>query len=148
MAKDCFCGCGRTVPRFPLGTRAINTRGHQVVDRLRWAEEHGGRDEPELAEWFEEGDGIVATLAGAMHDEIDPRTLDERRVRQWQAAGRDLLRNQRRGQTAAMADFGRAVRESGLSPDDAARALAVGMSEHDMTADQAIEALRRGELRP
>jgi hypothetical protein len=47
-----------------------------------------------------------------------------------------------------MADFGRAVRESGLSSDEAAQALAAAMSERGMSAGEAIEALRRGELRP
>jgi hypothetical protein len=94
------------------------------------------------------GHAIAGDLADAMHGEIDPRTLDERAVRQWQAEGRNLLRDHRQGEAAAMADFGRAVRESGLTPDEAAQALAAAMSERGMTAEQATEALRRGELRP
>lgn len=148
MAKQCFCGCGRSVPRFPLGTRAINTRGKQVSERLRWAEEHGGRDVPELAIWFVEGEHIAADLADVTHGELDPRALDERFVRRWQASGRDLLRNQVRGGRAAMANFGSAIRQSGMSDDEVLQALATAVSDRGMSADEATEALRRGELRP
>jgi hypothetical protein len=69
-------------------------------------------------------------------------------VREWQAFGRDLLRNQVHGQRAVKADFGRAIRESGTSADEAGQALADAMSERGMSAGEAIEALRRGELGP
>jgi hypothetical protein len=31
--------CGRSIPRFPLGVRAINMRGEHVRDRTAWAHE-------------------------------------------------------------------------------------------------------------
>lgn len=143
MAKECFCGCGRSIPRFPLGTRSINTRGAQVADRLAWAEENGVRSAEGADAWFEEGAEIVATLAGAVHGEIDARTIDEGWVREWQSFGREAQRRT----TAGMADLGRAVRTSGLNEADAAQALAKAMGE-GMSADEAIAALGRGELRP
>src|SRR4051794_20051527 len=143
MAKECFCGCGRAIPRFPLGTRAINARGRQVVERMQWAEEtfrascHG-----ELAVWYAQGEDIVLDLRAAMHGEIDPRSLDERPVREWQAIGRTLLRAER----ASTGEIGRAVRTSGLSIDEAAQVLLDAL-DSGMPPDDAVAALGRGELR-
>ena len=92
MAKDCFCGCGRSIPRFPLGMRATNKRGAQVADRITFAEQEGLRGHPDLVDWFRNGDAIEAALAEAVHGETDPRSLDESFVRQWQAEGRDIER--------------------------------------------------------
>lgn len=98
MAKECFCGCGRKVPRFPLGMRSINTRGRQVVERLERnrdvldAAGILGRESDEIAHWFGEGDAIVRSLSAATHGELDPNLLDEPHVRQWQARGREIER--------------------------------------------------------
>jgi hypothetical protein len=97
-AKDCFCGCGRTVSRFPLGMRSINTRGRQVVERLvrnETALERApvpSRDGDDIGMWFAQGDAIVRELAAVTHGEADPRLLDERYVRQWQSQGREIER--------------------------------------------------------
>jgi hypothetical protein len=124
MAKECFCGCGSRAPRFPLFIRSINKRGRQVVARLDRIEELIGRDvdEPQIKQWYADGDEIVGALAEAVHGEIDPRTLDERAVRAWQADGREIERVYRMN----MAKLGRAVRESGLSDEEAAEAIARG----------------------
>jgi hypothetical protein len=101
--------------------RAINARGRQVKQRIAWAREHFG-DHEELADWYAEGDEILAGLAAACHGEIDPRSLDEGPVPEWQAEGRRLVRVQRQ----AMANLGRFVRDSGLSPEEFAEAYARG----------------------
>ena len=101
MSKECFCGCGRRVPRFPLGIRSINTRGRQVVNRL----DHNhavlsaagiidleGETGPAVTDWFDEGQRIAEDLSLATHGELDPNLLDERSVRDWQARGRELER--------------------------------------------------------
>jgi hypothetical protein len=91
MAKQCFCGCGRAVSRFPLVVSSINTRGRQVEERLAYgrAMAHGA-DEPMFAEWIDDGDEIVALLTAAVHREVDPRMVDERAVRHWQKYGRGM----------------------------------------------------------
>jgi hypothetical protein len=86
---ECFCGCGRRVPRFPLGTRAINKRGRLIEQRLAWA-----RDVmPNLgdaAAWAEHGDEILAGLSRTVHGEFNPRLLDEAESREWMAYGRSI----------------------------------------------------------
>ena len=106
--KHCFCGCGRTIPRFPLGMRSVNRRGKQVSERLEFAVAHGARDTPELSEWCDEGDSLVGALTAAMHGDLDPRTLDERRVRTWQAMGRrfEALINRRYAEIGRIARRG------------------------------------------
>lgn len=96
-----------------------------------------------MRDWFEAGDAIVESLAAATHRELDPRTLDEGYVRQWQAIGRELERRIRRN----YADMGDAVKQSGMDKDAAAEALAAATAD-GMSADEALEALRRGDLRP
>jgi hypothetical protein len=89
VSVECFCGCGRAIPRFPLGTRAMNKRGRLVREQLAWAQAVAG-DLEQYAEWYEEGDEIVATLAAAMHGEVDPRSVNEEWVGHWQEYGRHL----------------------------------------------------------
>lgn len=124
MAKDCFCGCGRNVPRFPLGMRSINSRGRQVVSRIAIMEGLIVRETADegAQAWYELGDEIVEALAEVMHGDADPRLLDESVVRGWQADGRRAEQSYKQ----RVAALGRAVRESGLSDDEAADALARG----------------------
>ena len=87
---DCFCGCGRRIGRFPLGTRSVNDRGKIVAERLAWAMALGkatGKGEPE---WFENGLAIIISLQQAMHGEINIRELDESYVRNWQMFGLEM----------------------------------------------------------
>jgi hypothetical protein len=126
MAKECFCGCGRKVPRRAvLGAGPVNTRGRQVRDRLHKMEYEYGipRDvDDDTAAWYAEGDEIVADLAAVVHGELRPRDVDERWVREWQAVGRQAERSY----LARMGKIGRAARERGLSDEEAAQALARG----------------------
>jgi hypothetical protein len=86
MASECFGGCGLTIPRFPLGLRSINKRGKLVSERLAWAEAVADANQ-KSPEWVEDGRAILAELRGAMHGEIDPRMVEEARVRHWQEYG-------------------------------------------------------------
>jgi hypothetical protein len=92
--KQCFCGCGRTVTRFPLGLRSINTRGRLVRERLDWAKDcHNEPDSP----WAQQGETILLQLQAAVHGEIDPAQINplEPEVREWQRYGRALERDAR-----------------------------------------------------
>ena len=138
----CFCGCGRAAPRLALRMRLINRRGVRVAGLLAEVERRGGREYPELAAWFDEGEQIAAALAGVVHGEYH-RSVDDRRVRAWDAQGRAIAPSWRRMQ----AMLGRAARLSGLSSEDVAAAVSRGMRERGLTAEQAIEAVGCGELR-
>jgi hypothetical protein len=81
----CFCGCGRAVPRFPLGIRSVNTRGRLVAERLAWARAIIGDDLDST--WLDDGDLILRDLRAAVHREIDPRALNEGSIREWQRVG-------------------------------------------------------------
>jgi hypothetical protein len=83
--RHCFCGCGRAVPRFPLGMRSINKRGLMVAERLEWAR---AIDVPLATKtWYDQGEAALDELRSAMHGEADPRSLDESAVRHWQREG-------------------------------------------------------------
>ena len=140
---ECFCGCGRRVPRLAPRRRSVNRRGGQVVACLAEVERRGGREYPQLAEWFSEGERIAATLAGVVHGELDRRSLDDGAVREWQEKGRAIAPSQQRIE----AMLGRASRLSGLSSEDAVAAVVRGMRERGLTAEEAIAAVVRRELR-
>jgi hypothetical protein len=90
MAKACFCGCGRKVPRFPLGLRSMNTRGRLVSDRLAWFEVVVGFDgmSENIREWVEEGYQLIGELRAAMHGSVDPRELESGPSSVWLKYGR------------------------------------------------------------
>lgn len=90
MAAKCFCGCGRKIPKFPLGMRAINQRGQQVAERLAWFTDVTTGHEGAFADWIADGKWIIGDLQSAMHGETDPRSLDESVVRNWQTHGRSI----------------------------------------------------------
>ena len=136
--KQCFCGCGRTIRRFPLGLRSMNRRGKQVVDRLAFVEAHGGRDHSEFAEWLEAGNVIAAELATAVHGEADPRAIEEGEVRDWQATGREIERTVGNPRYAVIC--GR-VRERGLGGQEVARGVQRGGLDLD---DEELDALITG----
>jgi hypothetical protein len=84
----------------------------------------------------------VALLSQVTHGERDPRSVDERAVREWQAKGFAIAPSGMQ----AKAMLGHAIRQSGLSDDEAAAAISRGMSE-GMSLEEVIDALGRGELR-
>ncbi len=95
MAKECFCGCGRKIQKFPVGTRAINTRGKQVSERLAFVDDehpHLKEQNEGIAVWVKQGYAIRAELVAAMHGETDPGALQEGAIREWQAEGRHIER--------------------------------------------------------
>lgn len=134
--KSCFCGCGRTISRFPLGRRSINRRGDQVAKLLASMKADAG-DDPNLATWYAEGDSIVAELESALHGDLDPRSLDESPVRHWQKTGREIeaQRNEMYGR------LGQALNASGMSPEEAASELGRLIHEEGMSPEEATRAL-------
>ena len=87
--KQCFCGCGRTVRRFPLGMRSVNGRGRYVRERLDWAEDTCRDLDPA---WAQQGETFLLHLRAAVHGEIEPAEINalEPEVRSWQRHGREL----------------------------------------------------------
>lgn len=134
--KSCFCGCGRRIPKFPLGMRSINRRGALVSQRLAETHENAG-DHPELAGWYTEGEEIVGQIQAAMHGQVDPRSLDERPVREWQRAGREIQASL----DTAHGLLGKAVRESGMSPEEAASELGRLVKEEGKSPEEAMRDL-------
>jgi hypothetical protein len=129
MAKECFCGCGRAISKFPIGTRTINTRGKQVSELLAFVDgdhPHLKNESGEIAAWCEQGYAFKAELISAMHGEIDRGSLREEPIREWQAEGRNIERYV----NEQYAKLGRWVKGSGL------------------TEKEAIEAIRKGEYQP
>lgn len=125
MATVCFCGCGRPIPKFPLGRRSINTRGRQVSERLAYVDDehpHLKDENEEIAAWTKRGYAIKTELEAAMHGDRDPRSLQERPIREWQAEGRRIERFINK----MYAELGRWVRESGLSEAEAIEAIKRG----------------------
>lgn len=72
--------------------RSINKRGEQVADRLAYGSELIGEANPDLGDWITDGELIVSDIQAAMHGELDPRSLVERSVRNWQAYGWNIER--------------------------------------------------------
>jgi hypothetical protein len=118
MARECFCGCGRRIPKFPLGMRAMNKRGRQVSERLSLVEDENSHmidENEEIAAWVEAGQGFRSELVAAMHGELDPSLVAETPIREWQAEGRNIERFIKR-QVAAL---GRWIRQEGWTPEQA-----------------------------
>ena len=70
----------------------MNRRGQQVSERIVVFEQAGLRDDPRLEDWFAEGEKFKAELRAAVHKEIDPASVAEAPVRDWQAYSRDVMR--------------------------------------------------------
>lgn len=134
--KSCFCGCGRTISRFPLGMRSINRRGALVSERLATTRESAG-DHAELSGWYAEGDLILEQLKAAMHGEINPRSLDEKAVREWQRAGREIQGSL----DTAYGRLGQALHASGMSPEEAAAQLGRLVKEEGRSPEEAMREL-------
>jgi hypothetical protein len=114
-----------------LGLRTYNTRGKQVAERIAWMRDGlaaaGETPDAEAQEWLAEGDDIVTLLASMVHRQADPRTVNERAIRDWQAEGRAAERASKRRSVQRAAQFGRAVRQ-GHDPMEAAEAMTPGKS--------------------
>jgi hypothetical protein len=127
-----------------MGLRAYNKRGEQVVERMAWLRDglakSGEAPDGEAAVWLEEGEEIARLLAGMVHREIDPRTVDERAISRWQAEGRAAEREERRRQ----AQFGHAIRKSDKGQEEILRAFGTG----ELDPKQVMENVERGEADP
>lgn len=126
MAKECFCGCGRRIPKFPLGMRAMNTRGKQVSERLSLIQDdnpHMIEENDEIAAWVFGGLVYKDQLAGAMHGELDPSAVEEEPIREWQAEGRNI----ERFVNESYARLGKWIKEEGWTPEQAAAEVKRGV---------------------
>ena len=88
---ECFCGCGRKVPRFPLGIRTINKRGQLVAERYDWAYPHVNEEGKHIGEfevpgeegegtWLEHGATLIAMLRTIVHGEVGEEIKDSAHV--------------------------------------------------------------------
>jgi hypothetical protein len=100
-----------------------------VTERLLFVEQHGvklarfGRVVSESErEWCETGDAIGRSLASALHGELDPRSLDEAFVRQWQMVGRHIERTINR----QIWELGREAKRNGFTAKEGANAALRG----------------------
>ncbi len=132
--KECFCGCGRTIPRLPLGVRSINKRGMLVSERLAWSIAVLPESGPNLEDWINGGHQIIYGLRQAMHGQSDPRSLDEGYVRGWMKPGQQIEKQ-------AVSDGVLSINQW-LKQDPAARdlviAVASGKYEPEMTYSEQI----------
>ena len=105
---------------------------------MQFLGEHGVRADPDAAEWFEQGEQISEDLAAVVHGEPEHSQV-ERAVREWQAVGRAVSRRV----TQRWADAGARLRETGMSPEEAAQAIADGriemaglLGDHEASEDE------------
>jgi len=61
-----------------------------VSERLAWSIAVLPETGPNLDEWLDGGHEVVAVLRGAMHGTVDPGSINEYWVREWQKPGQDL----------------------------------------------------------
>lgn len=106
---------------------------------MQFLEEHGVRADPAAAEWFEQGEQISEGLAAVVHGELEHSQVEECAVREWQAVGRAVSRRV----TQRWADAGARLRETGMSPEEAAQAIAGGriemaglLGDHEASEDE------------
>jgi len=113
----CFCGCGRKVPAFSVGMRAINWRGRRIAKDVARIEGllGSGLRSPNAEAFVEDGRRLVEELAEAVHTRTDPGLAVE-------AESREFMRRAREHFTVGR--LGRATR--GMSADEAAAAMASG----------------------
>jgi hypothetical protein len=95
VTEECFCGCGVSVPRFPLRMRSMNTRERLMVERLVWYQAIFGTQPvtDNLDQWASDGWRMIrGELMPAMHGEIDLRSIDSKPSAQWLKYGRGIDR--------------------------------------------------------
>jgi hypothetical protein len=69
---ECFCGCGRSIGRFPIGNRSINKRGVLVAERLAYT--YSTVADPSgdvLGPWVAEGKAVLSEIEFAQHVDDD-----------------------------------------------------------------------------
>jgi hypothetical protein len=97
MGRECFCGCGRSIPIRRVRLRAHDSRGREILDHVRSvpALASGESEDPHLARWCAKGEMLVAMMAEVVHRERDPWSIDDGEIRIWLMEGtlmrRDLV---------------------------------------------------------
>jgi hypothetical protein len=99
---ECFCGCGRSVPRFPLGIRTINKRGKLVRERYDWAYAHVNEEGKHIGEfelpgeegegtWLDQGTTLMAILRTIVHGEVGNEIKDSVHAAEFAAREKSAL---------------------------------------------------------
>jgi hypothetical protein len=98
--------------KVPFNMGAVNMRGKQVLKRVTTIEalRIAGMESPKADAFLEEGLAWIQFLATAVHEEFNPESDAEDAIRDWQRRGRREFGDQ---------VLGRAMRQSGLSNDEA-----------------------------
>jgi hypothetical protein len=84
MSRTCFWGCGRSIPRFPLGSRSASTRGRLIAERLVWfADVAPGLaiSDDNLGNWFDGGERLLVEIRDMLHGDLDPGFAIHERAR-------------------------------------------------------------------
>ena len=102
----CFCGCGASVPRFPIGLRRVNRLAADVASRLAAAEEVYGRwsADRRVRGWYRDGDAILEALTTQVHGSGRPPAGGSGSIAAWLRAGLDLEAAANRRWTAFRAE--------------------------------------------
>lgn len=120
---ECFCGCGKRVPRFPLGTRSVNKRGARHRDDVasvqKWLDL--GVESPNAEAYIAECEDVMEALAAGIHGRYEPSSATEAQSRKLLAEARTRFTD-----SAVNRALNLAVAEQGASVDDLALALRRG----------------------
>lgn len=128
----CFCGCGRKLPAFSVGMRAVNWRGRRIAKDVARIEVllRSGLRSPNAEAFVDDGRRLEEELAEAVHTRTDPGPAVE-------AESREFMRRAREHFTVGR--IGRATR--GMSADEAASATASGRLDPFADAQQSAQDL-------
>lgn len=77
----------------------------------------------EIEAWVVAGRSIKLELISAMHGELDPRSLDEAEIREWQATGRQIEKFVKDN----YARVGKWIAEKGWTPEQAVEEIQRGV---------------------
>lgn len=117
---DCFCGCGQSVPRFPLGVRSINKRGAIIrgdVERVEDLLAETSIQSPTAERFIEDGRRWTEVLAAAVHGRKEAGAEARVATRKLMGEGRNRF---------SEAGIGAASRRSGMDTEQAAAAMVSG----------------------
>jgi len=89
MRRECFCGCGRSIPIHRIRLRAHDTRGLRILEHLQSVRALVSDEsyDPHIARWCAKGDMLVTKIAEVVHGERDPWSIDDAEMRIWLADG-------------------------------------------------------------